>query len=109
VLGAVIGNAAGMFMYGIAQDSLAKREQKLISDFNDGMAVLNAKLDEQYRQFIELLQREFAKFKSMVALAFDPDVNLSFLASIALAQFVGCDDSRILKNKEEVDAFFLNE
>ena len=106
VLGAVIGNAVGMFMYGIAKDNLSKHEQQLISKFNNDINSLNAQLNEQYKALIELLKREFAKFRSVVALAFDFDVNIAFTGSVELAQYVGCDNSKILKNKAEVDSYF---
>ena len=106
VLGAVIGNAAGMFMYGIAKNNLSKQEQLLISDFNSTIDQLNKQLDERYLVLIELLESEFAKFKSVLDLAFDLDVNVAFAGSIALAQYVGCDRDKILYDKPAVDAYF---
>ncbi len=106
ILGAVIGNAVGMFMYGIAKDSLSKQEQQLIFNFNNTIDSLNAKLNEQYKALIELLKYEFAKFQSVVALAFDLDVNIAFAGSVELAQYVGCLDEKILKNKDEIDNYF---
>jgi hypothetical protein len=108
VLGAVVGNAVGMFMYGIAKNSLSAQEQALIRSFNNSVNALNAKLNEQYKLLIELLKQEFAKFSSMVALAFDINVNVAFENSVMLARYVGCDVNRVLKNKEEVDYFFQN-
>ena len=106
VLGAVIGNAAGMFMYGIAKDYLSKHEQQLISGYNNNINSLNAQLDEQYKALIEVLRKEFTKYQSAVALAFDYDVNIAFAGSVELAYCVGCDNSKILKNKAEVDSYF---
>jgi hypothetical protein len=108
VLGAVIGNAVGMFMYGIAKNNLSMQEQRLIASFNDSIDTLNAKLDERYKALIELLKNEFAKFQSVVALAFDLNVNIAFIGSVELARYVGCNDNKILKNKGEVDDYFLN-
>jgi len=108
VLGAVIGNATGMFMYGIAKNNLATQEQNLIADFNDSIQQLNEKLDAHYRELIKLLNQEFAKFKSVLELAFSLDVNVAFAGSIALAQYVGCDEDKILWDKQAVDAYFLN-
>ena len=108
ILGAVIGNVAGMFMYGIAKNSLSKQEQILIASFNSSIQQLNERLDEQYRELIVLLNQEFAKFKSVLELAFDLDVNVAFAGSIALSQYIGCDQGKILWNKRSVDAYFLN-
>lgn len=107
ILGAVIGNAVGMFMYGIAKDNLSNQEQALIESFNSSIQQLNEQLDEHYRALIELLNQEFVKFKSVLELAFDLDVNVAFAGSIALAQHVGCDKDRILWDKQAVDAYFL--
>jgi len=108
VLGAVIGNAVGMFMYGIAKNNLSLKEQQLISGFNNSINALNAQIDEQYKALIELLKSEFAKFQSVVALAFDLNVNIAFTGSIELAQLVGCNNGQILKNKIEIDDYFQN-
>lgn len=108
VLGAIIGNAAGMFMYSIAKNNLSKREQALIANFNSSIYELNEQLDEKYRELIDLFNREFAKFKSVLDLALDLDVNIAFAGSIAMAQYVGCDKDKILWNKQDVDAYFRN-
>ena len=107
VLGAVMGNAVGMFMYGIAKDNLSKQEQKLILEFNEGMQKLNEQSDVQYKNFIELIKQEFEKFNSVVELAFDLNVNIAFAGSVELAQYVGCSEEKILKDKVAVDEFFL--
>ena len=108
VLGAVVGNAAGMFMYGIAKDKLSKQETELIANFNGSIQALNERLDEQHRELIEILNREFAKFKSIAEFAFDLNVNIAFAGSVALLEHVGCDDKIILKDKESVDTYFLS-
>ena len=106
VLGAVVGNAVGMFMYGIAKDNLSKQEQALIHGFNDNIQKLNEQLDAHHKALIDLLNQEFAKFKSVAELAFDLNVNVAFAGSVTLAQYVGCSDQRILKYKTEIDNFF---
>lgn len=108
VLGAVVGNAVGMFMYGIAKDILSKQEQMLIFKSNESMQKLNEQLDSHYRALIELLKQEFARFESVVELAFDLNVNVAFAGSITLAQYVGCPEKNILKDKAAIDAFFLD-
>jgi len=107
VLGAVIGNAVGMFMYGIAKDNLSRQEQTLILGFNENIQKLNEQLDVHYMNTIEQLQQEFAKFKSISELAFDLDVNVAFAGSVTLSQLVGCSEGKILKDKAAVDTFFL--
>ena len=108
VLGAVIGNAMGSFLYGIVKDNCDKEEQRIISDYNKSMASLTQYLDERYKRLVALLNEEFKKFSSIVEFAFDEDVNRAFTASIQLAEYTGVDDKKILRSKKDIDNFFLS-
>ncbi|MCQ2467073.1 MAG: hypothetical protein MJ166_06100 [Clostridia bacterium] len=107
VLGAVIGNAVGSFMFGIVKDNCNKEELRIIDRYNKSMFELTQYLDEKYKRFIALLNDEFEKYSSLVDLAFDEDVNKSFYASISLAKQVGVEDSKILKDLNDIDDYFL--
>ena len=107
VLGAVIGNAVGMFMYGIAKNNLSKQEQALILGFNESIQKLNEQLDTHFKDIIKFIEDAFAKFKSVVELAFDLNVNIAFAGSVTLARCVGCSEEEILKDKATCDAYFL--
>ncbi len=54
------------------------------------------------------LKKEFAKYTSMLELAFDKDVNIAFAASITLADYVGVAHERVLRSKTNIDNYFLN-
>lgn len=108
ILGAMIGNIAGMFMYQIAKDNLSEKEQILIQTYQASFATLNQMLDERYHTLLTLLRKELDKFTSMLELAFDPDVNIAFDGSIALADYVGVDQEKVLRNKHDIDQYFLN-
>lgn len=108
VLGAIIGNVAGMFMYQIAKDHLSAKEQALIANYRESFASLNKMLEERYQQLMVQLKKEFAKYTSMLELAFDRDVNIAFDGSIALADYVGVAQDRVLRNKTDIDNYFLN-
>ena len=54
-----------------------------------------------------MLEAQFKRFKSMLELAFDPDVNLAFDSSIRFARFNGVPENIILKDKSEIDAYFM--
>lgn len=108
VLGAVVGNAVGMFMYGIAKDSLSKQEQALVLGYNESIQKLTNRLDTHYQALIKLLEQELAKFKSVIELAFNLDVNIAFAGSIELAQYIGCSDEKILITQSDINAFFLD-
>lgn len=108
ILGAIIGNVAGMFMYQIAKDHLSAKEQTLISNYRESFAALNKMLEERYQKLIAQLKREFAKYASVLELAFSVDVNVAFAGSIELADYVGVPQSKILHSKSDMDTYFLN-
>lgn len=108
VLGAVIGNVAGMFMYGIAKDHLSEKEQTITERFLTEMQTLDQVLEFKYQKFIEFLRKEFAKYKSVLELAFDPQANIAFANSITLAELVGVSDEKNFREKSNIDTYFLN-
>ena len=107
VLGAIIGNVAGMFLYDIAKNYGLKQEQTLIAGYQAEIANLIDQLDVQNRALLQLLDANLKKYKSMIELAFDVDVNKAFSASIDFARFNGVSENKILKTKTDIDAFFL--
>lgn len=106
VLGAIIGNAAGMFVYGIVKDAFDRKEQELISEFTDSIERLNDRLDEAYRKLVLQLIDEFKKYTSVLELAFDENVNIAFENSIELAKLVGVPNEQILYDKKDIDKYF---
>lgn len=106
VLGAVIGNCAGLFYWSICKDFASERECILADAYRQDMQALNAQLHAQYLELLARLQREFEKFESMQQLAFDEDVNRAFAGSVELALFVGVPEQKILTGAEQIDQFF---
>jgi hypothetical protein len=47
------------------------------------------------------------RFNSLREMAFDEDFNKAFEGSILLAREIGVEENKILKNKTQIDAFFL--
>lgn len=107
VLGALIGNTAGIFLYQITQLYCSKAEQQCISSYQADLERLNQEWKRHYLDLVKQLKEEFCRFRSVVDLAFDKDINISFAGSIALARMTGVQEEQILKNKEEIDRFFL--
>lgn len=107
VLGAVIGNVAGEFVYELCKKQGALKSQKVIEGYNAEIAQLNQQLDIQYLQIVMEVQKALERFKDLEKLAFDENVNIAFNGSIDLATEVGVADSKILKTKEDIDNFFL--
>ena len=105
VLGAIIGNTVGMFMLNIAQAYLSNEEEKLIENYRRDMATLVEQLDNEYKEFIAAIEKDMSEFRCLAALAFDPDVNVRFETSVALARQVGVKESRIL-HQDDWDRIF---
>lgn len=108
VLGAIIGNMAGMFMYQIAKDHLSEKEQILIANYQHTFTSLNKMLDNRYHELISQLKKELAKYTSVLELAFDKDINIAFAGSIAFADYVGVPTEQVLRTKQDIDQYFLN-
>lgn len=107
VLGAVIGNVAGEFVYELCKKQGTLTSQKIIEGYNTEMAQLNQQLDIQFLQVVVEIHRALEQFKDLEKLAFDEDVNIAFNGSVALAVNVGVSDNKILKTKKDIDSFFL--
>ena len=106
VLGAVIGNCAGLFYWSICKDFASERECILADAYRQDMQALNVQLHARYLDLLTQLQQEFEKFESMQQLAFDEDVNRAFAGSVELALFVGVPEQKILTGAEQIDQFF---
>lgn len=96
VLGAIIGNAVGMFMMNIAHSYLSAEEQKLIEAYRKEMGELKNQLDAEYKSLVEKLEAKIAKYDSLAQLAFDADVNVRFESIISRAKLVGADTERLV-------------
>lgn len=107
VLGAVIGHAAGMFMYGIAKEVMAEEEQKTIQQYNQSMRDLEDMLDKRYKVVWKQLESEIKKYDSLVKWAFSEDANESFAGSVQMAEYSGVSKNRILRNRQDIGCYFL--
>ena len=107
VLGAVIGNVAGMVLYGIAKDAMSEAEQRIIFQYNQSRTELEERLDLQYQRLMGRLEEEIERFGSLVNWAFSEDANAAFEGSVKLAEHCGVRRDRILKNKSDIDGYFL--
>lgn len=107
VLGAIIGNTAGMFLYDIAKQQGLTKEQKLIETWQAEISHLDEALEKQYQLLRRILEQNFKKFQNLMEFAFDLDVNRAFEASIDFARFNGVAEEKILKSKADIDRYFL--
>ncbi len=107
VLGALIGNVAGEFVYSLCKQYAGEKEANAIAEYRNQMAMLNQQLDEKFIQFMTEIEHVMKRFVSLEAMAFDEDFNRAFDGSILLAIEVGVEEKKILKTKKAIDAFFL--
>lgn len=107
VLGAVIGNMAGMVLYGIAKDTMSEEEQRIILQYNQSRTELEESLALQYQRLMGRMEEEIKRFGSLVNWAFSEDANAAFKGSIELAGHCGVCQDRILKKKSDIDGYFL--
>ena len=107
VLGAVIGNVAGEFVYELCKREGTKRAQQIIADYRQEMDLLERQLDIKYRQVVAEVQRALQKFSDLEKLAFNVNVNIAFSGSADLALEAGVDKNRILRTEEQINDYFL--
>lgn len=107
VLGAVIGNVAGEFIYELCKKEGTRQSQKNIAAYNQEMAQLNQQLDIQFLQVIMELQKALKRFGDLEKLAFSMDVNIAFNGSVNLAKELGVNEKQILETKSQIDNYFL--
>lgn len=106
VLGALIGNVTGMFLYDIAKEYCAKEEQRLIKENQAKHTLLNEQLSDELAELMRDIEKRVKKFSSLIELAFDADINISFAGSAELAAYAGVEEEKILRKKKDIDNFF---
>lgn len=107
ILGALIGNVAGEFVYGLCKKYAGEKETKIIESYRKQMNILNQQLEVQFLQFVAEIERVMKRFVDLEAMAFSEDINKAFEGSILLAKELGVDERKLLKNKSEIDVFFM--
>ena len=80
----------------------ASQIKKEMNDFLNG-------LDEAYIKVIDKIKKEFDELGDLTTIAFDLKLNTTLLSrSLDLARAYGVKESELLKNRQEVDDYFLN-
>lgn len=106
ILGALIGNISGMFLYDIVRECCLEREQRLIVETEEKTLRRKRRVEEQFQDLLRCFKRELEGYSSILEAAFDEDVNCAFENSAALAASVGVRENRILKTEEDIRNFF---
>lgn len=110
VLGAIIGTVTTNFVWGIAKGKLGQKEAELKGHMDEYMEGLLSKVDNAYHEIIQKIDAMYARFNTLIDAAFDVNANKATLAaaSIQLAREIGVEEHKILKNEDDLEAFFLN-
>lgn len=108
VLGALIGNAAGTFIWKVAKDSLNKYEQDLVNGYVAERQELDKELAQQYQVYVESLNASLSAYYNLLDTAFNPNLEKAFAGSVELARSLGVDEQEILKSQAEIDSYFLD-
>ncbi len=107
VLGAVIGNIAGEFIYELCKKEGTRRSQKIIAGYHQEMTQLDQQLDIRLLQAVVEIQKALKRFGDLEHMAFSTDVNLAFHGSVNLAKELGVNKEQILETKTQIDNYFL--
>ncbi|MCD5324151.1 MULTISPECIES: hypothetical protein [Pontibacillus] len=110
VLGAVIGTVTANFVWGFAKDKLGAKEQELKKVLNSYTHSILSSVDDAYHGIINKINTAYERYNSMIEAAFDLNANSDVLAaaSVDLAVELGVGENKILRNDDDLDAFFLN-
>ena len=106
ILGAVIGNTVGTFVYEIAKDNLSRNEKKLIKKYLKEIQEYDEQLNGKLDICINKLQKELKEYYKLLERAFSPDYSIALNGSIELAISLGVSKEQILKDEKEIDRYF---
>jgi hypothetical protein len=87
---------------------LFTREQKLLESYIENQYILDEKLQTEYEDYLEEVNRYSEKFRGLIEKAFTPDIRESLMQSAELAKASGVKEEELLTSIEDVDDFFLN-
>ena len=86
---------------------LYAREQAILQKYIDNQYALDEQLEKEYEAYLEEVNRNAERFKSLVDEAFSPNLRESLMQSVALAKAAGVKEEEILTSIEDIDEFFM--
>lgn len=102
VLGAVLGSIAGKFI----STFIGSKAREVTNRLAERMKRMVAALDEEVRKVLKFLEQEFDRLGDLTVAAFDLSANTRLLeASLALARAHGVNESLLIRNDSDLDAF----
>ena len=107
VLGALVGNAVGTIMYGIASRHLTEFEIGLIRDIQCDISETIEILESETQDVSStLLGAASAGYDELLVVALGNDGEKALVATAELAQMAGADPHRIVRSRADLDALF---
>lgn len=110
LLGAVVGSIVANTISSISKDYLDKKEQELIGEYNRKYMDEVGKLDKEHLLILSKIMQEYYMLGEITTMAFDFNLNskLRFEKSIDFARLHNVNEYEILKNKSDIDRYFLS-
>lgn len=108
IFGAIIGNCVGTMMYQMAKDNFSGKEQEIIKQYLEEQRILDERLDKQYKECIDELNKNYSRYLVLLDEAFSPNVETAFLGSIQLARSIGLEESETIDSIDEAREYFLS-
>lgn len=105
IVGAVLGSLAGKLVCSI----ILGEDKKLAQEMEKSMQQFIGKIDCQYQDLVNKINLEFDHIKDLRSIAFDIQSNIDLVtSSVNLARMHGVQESKILKNKDDLKQFLFD-
>lgn len=106
VIGALVGNAAGMLAYQIAKGNLNEYEQVLISKYSAEVYDAIEKYDDECAELIGIYQQRVNAGLDFLEIAYGSDAHEAISAAAAGALGAGAKEEMLPRNREEAARIF---
>ncbi|RKD25823.1 hypothetical protein BEP19_02490 [Ammoniphilus oxalaticus] len=109
ILGAILGTITANIVWGFAKDQLGHKEHQVQQTLNAYVFSVLETIESAYQEIIAKINDTYTRYNTLIEAAFDSNMNAAVLAaaSIDLAVELGVDQKTILKDDDDLDAFFL--
>jgi len=108
VLGTIIGNTVGMWVYNISKSVLTKGELKAIIRKKMDLELLQRDLDEEYRQYLKVIEKRVYDYKFILSDALNDDPFVAYQSAERAAYHLGITDEIEELSIDERDEYFLS-
>jgi len=103
-----LSEAVASFAFEYARYTLFKQEQELLDEYLEHQHVLDAELEQRFREYTIELNKNTDEFMALINNAFEADFRNRLVNSVSLARHAGVEESEILDSVEKIDSFFMD-